>query len=183
MCAPRMLRASLETPRCRPYRSETEGQPLQRPGLDVRHDDVLPRRVRRALRDAGAVRLSEDSHVRGLQAGRRTFEGVLRAHAPASMGPKHVGAYLDLRAKSGRPVQGNRERALLSTCITSLPRTGKASVGFNPCRGVKRNKETKRERCVELEEYHAAWAIAASRVRGLLRLTYRTVQRSGDIIH
>lgn len=124
-----MLRASLETPRCRPCRSETEGQPLQRPGLDVRHDGVLPRRVRRALRDAGAARLFEASHVRALQAGRRTFEGVLRAHAPASVGPKHVGAYLDLRAKNGRPAQGNRERARLATCFTSLIRTGKAASG------------------------------------------------------
>lgn len=56
------------------------------------------------------------------------------------------------------------------------------SVKLNPCLGVKRNKETKRERYVEHDEYRAVWAVAAPQVRGLLDLTYRTLQRPEDII-
>ncbi|SUW59058.1 site-specific tyrosine recombinase XerC [Burkholderia oklahomensis] len=101
---------------------------------------------------------------------------------PASLEPKHVGAYLDLCAENGRPVRGNREKACLSSCFTWLIRTGKGSVKSNPCLGVKRNKETKRERYVEHEEYRAVWKIAEPQVRGLLDLTYRTLQRPEDII-
>ncbi|CAE6824025.1 Tyrosine recombinase XerC [Paraburkholderia aspalathi] len=109
----------------------------------------------------------------------KTFFGRM---TPASIEPKHIGLYLDLCAENGRPVRGNREKACLSSCFTWLIRKGKGSVKSNPCLGVKRNKETKRERYVEHEEYRAVRALAARQVRGLLDLTYRTLQRPEDII-
>jgi integrase len=101
---------------------------------------------------------------------------------PAGIEPKDIGAYLDLCAENGRPVRGHREKACLSTAFTWLIRTGQAGVKSNPCLCIKRNKETKRERYIEHEEYRAVRAIAVAQVRGLLDLTYRTLQRPEDII-
>jgi len=109
----------------------------------------------------------------------KTFFGAM---TPASIEPQHVGAYLDLCADIGRPVRGNREKACLSACFTWLIRNGEGSVKVNPCKGVRRNTETPRERYVEHEEYFAVRAIAVRQVRGLLDLTYRTLQRPDDII-
>lgn len=101
---------------------------------------------------------------------------------PASVEPKHVGSYLDIGADLGRPVRANRERACLSSCFTWLIRTGEGSVKLNPCTGVKRNKETPRERYVEHAEYTEVRALATKQVRGLMDLIYRTLQRPEDII-
>lgn len=101
---------------------------------------------------------------------------------PASIEPKHVAQYLDLGAENGRPVRANREKACLSASFTWLIRNGEGSVRMNPCIGVKRNKETPRDRYVEHEEYEAIRGLAVKQVRGLLDLIYRTLQRPEDII-
>lgn len=102
---------------------------------------------------------------------------------PAGVEPKHIGSYLDLGADNGRPVRANRERSCLSACFTWLIRTGEGSVKLNPCHGVKRNRETPRERYVEHAEYQDVRALATKQVRGLMDLIYRTLQRPEDIIH
>lgn len=102
---------------------------------------------------------------------------------PAGVEPKHIAGYLDLGADLGRPVRANRERACLSACFTWLIRTGEGSVKINPCHGVKRNKETPRERYVEHAEYQEVRALATKQVRGLMDLIYRTLQRPEDIIN
>ena len=101
---------------------------------------------------------------------------------PAGVEPKHVAQYLDLGAENGRPVRANREKACLSACFTWLIRSGEGSVRLNPCIGVRRNKETPRERYVEHAEYEAVRKLAVKQVRGLLDLIYRTLQRPEDII-
>ena len=101
---------------------------------------------------------------------------------PASVEPKHIGQYLDAGMENDRPVRANREKACLSACFTWLIRTGEGSVKTNPCIGVRRNKETPRERYVEHAEYQAIRKVAVRQVRGLLDLIYRTLQRPEDII-
>lgn len=110
----------------------------------------------------------------------KTFFGKMQ---PAFIEPHHIGQYLDLGVQMDRKVRANREKACLSSCFTWLMRTGEAGVKMNPCIGVKRNKETKRARYVEHEEYQAVNAIAVKSVRALLALIYRTLQRPEDIIH
>ena len=66
--------------------------------------------------------------------------------------------------------------------FTWLIRTGQAGVKSNPCKGVKRNRETKRDRYVEDEEMHATLATAPLQVWAMAELIYRTLQRPEDIL-
>jgi|SRR5882672_4839976 len=61
-------------------------------------------------------------------------------HMPRnSMKPGHVAQYLAERKKAGSPIAANRERAVLSSaCAFAM---GKGWLEFNPCYGVRRNKE------------------------------------------
>jgi integrase len=101
---------------------------------------------------------------------------------PLGVEPVHVGKYLDLGAKLGRPIRANREKACLSACFSWLVRTGEAGIKTNPCIGVRRNPEQKRERYVEHEEYAMVHQLASRPVRALMGLIYRTLQRPEDII-
>ena len=101
---------------------------------------------------------------------------------PIGIEPSHVAEYLDTNLELGRGVRANREKACLSSMFTWLIRTGQAAVKSNPCKGVRRNKETKRDRYVEDEEMLATLATAPIQVRAMAELVYRTLQRPEDII-
>lgn len=102
--------------------------------------------------------------------------------APAGIEPMHVAQYLDINAQLGRPIRANREKACLSACYTWLIRTGQGGVDKNPCIGIRRNKETKRERYVEHWEIEQVLTPAPKAVRCLAMLIYRTLQRPEDIL-
>lgn len=101
---------------------------------------------------------------------------------PAAIQPMHVAQYLDIGAELNRAVRANREKACLSAMFTWLIRTGQGGIASNPCIGIRRNKETKRERYVEHWEIEAVMKAAPKPVRGLALLVYRTLQRPEDII-
>jgi len=101
---------------------------------------------------------------------------------PIGVEPSHVAEYLDTNLGLGRGVRANREKACFSSMFTWLIRTGQAGVKSNPCKGVKRNKETKRDRYVEDEEMQATLASAPVQVWAMAELVYRTLQRPEDII-
>jgi integrase len=101
---------------------------------------------------------------------------------PLGIEAKHIGDYLDMGVELDRGVRANRERAALSAMFTWLIRKGHAGVKTNPCIGVRRNKETKRERYVENEEMVETLAKVPVQVWGLAHLVYRTLQRPEDII-
>jgi integrase len=101
---------------------------------------------------------------------------------PIGIEPSHVAEYLDTNLELRRGVRANREKACLSSMFTWLIRTGQAGVKSNPCKGVKRNKETKRDRYVEDEEMNATLATAPVQVWAMAELVYRTLQRPEDII-
>lgn len=104
---------------------------------------------------------------------------------PGAIEPKHKAAYLDLGVTLQRPVRANREIACFSSMLSWLARSGEGGVKANPWigAGIKRNKETPRERYVEHDEYFEVRALATKQVRGLLDLIYRTLQRPEDIIN
>ncbi|MGB5807795.1 tyrosine-type recombinase/integrase [Castellaniella sp.] len=114
------------------------------------------------------------------------YTGPLKAFfgkmLPEQVEGHHVGAYLDLGAAAGRAVQANREKACLSACFSWLRRKPDAGVKENPCFGIARNPEQKRERYVEHEEYQVIYKMAKPTVRFLMELMYRTLQRPEDII-
>ena len=100
---------------------------------------------------------------------------------PERVSTHQVQLYLTENAKLGRPVPANRERALLSSCLSWLIREGKVpDLKVNPCMrasGLKRNPESKRERYVTHEEYRAVYAAGNRAVRLAMELVYRTLQR------
>ncbi len=99
---------------------------------------------------------------------------------PDSVRSRHVAQYLDIGAELLRPIRANREKSCLSACFTWLIRSGDAKA--NPCVGVRRNKETPRERYIEDEELDALRRVASVQVRFLVDLIYCTLQRPEDII-
>jgi len=102
---------------------------------------------------------------------------------PEQITPGMVQAYLDANAKlePPRPVPANRERAFLSSCLSWMIRGTKVpGMIVNPCMrasGVKRNRETQRERYVTHEEYRAVYAAGNRAVKLAMELVYRTLQR------
>jgi integrase len=103
---------------------------------------------------------------------------------PAGLEAHHKAVYLDEALADNRPVRGNREFAVLSAMMSWLVRTNQAGVKSNPFlrSGIKRNKETKRERYVEHDEMRKALEHAPVQVWALAHLVYRTLQRPEDII-
>lgn len=95
--------------------------------------------------------------------------------------PAHVGGYLDQRGKKAW-VRANREKALLSAMYTWLMRKADSGIKLNPCRGVKRNTETKRINLVSDADYMAVYQRAATPVKIFMDLLYRTLQRPEDLI-
>lgn len=126
------------------------------------------------------------------KAGKVTKMGALRAFfappmTPLDLKPEHVNDFLVTNANLGRPVQANREKAALSSCMSWLIRTGKVpGLLVNPClraSGIHRNPEVKRDRYVTDDEYTEVYDTAHKSVRLLMELTYRTLQRpESDII-
>lgn len=112
------------------------------------------------------------------------LKGYFGQMRPQDVLPLHVGNYLDIGLEADRPVRANREKALLSHVFTWAMRHEKWGklVTFNPCRGVKRNKETKRIRIVEDYEYQAVFKRAHKNVQRLMVLVYRTLQRPEDLL-
>lgn len=101
--------------------------------------------------------------------------------APEHIVPGMVQTYLDENKKLGRPVPANRERAMLSSCLSWMIRGTKVpGLIVNPCMrasGVRRNAESQRERYVTHEEYRAVYAAGNRAVRLAMELVYRTLQR------
>lgn len=94
----------------------------------------------------------------------------------------HIAEYLDLGVKNNRAVRANREKSTLSACYSWLMRLEESGVHHNPCSGIRKNKETKRERYVTDGEYAIIHSIAHKNVAALLDFVYLTLQRPEDII-
>lgn len=105
--------------------------------------------------------------------------------------PADVRRYLDDRVstkklKDGEApkparVRANREISLLSHVINFARERGFTDMA-NPCAGVRRNKETGRERYVEDPEFEAIYAKADELLRDALDLLLWTGQRPADVL-
>jgi integrase len=111
------------------------------------------------------------------------------ARFPETIKPHDVQGFLDFNAQLDPPrlTQSNREKALLSSCISWLIRNGKVpGLVVNPCMrasGVQRNEERPRERYVTHDEMREVLEVAPRSVRLMMLLTYRTLQRpDSDIV-
>jgi integrase len=91
----------------------------------------------------------------------------------------HVRQYLTWRAAS--PVRANREKALLSLVWNWARDKGLLDLE-NPCRGVRRNRETGRKVYVTDEQFRRAYAAADDVLRDVMDLAYLTGQRVADVL-
>lgn len=80
--------------------------------------------------------------------------------------PAHITGYLEHRAAK---VRGNREIALFSA-IWNWGRSAGLTDLPNPCDGVKRNKETPRDKLVSVDELAREYAVASEPLRDALDL-------------
>jgi integrase len=78
-------------------------------------------------------------------------------------------------------VRANREIALLSHVINFARERGFTDMA-NPCAGVRRNKESGRERYVDDREFDAIYAKGDEELRDAMDLLLLTSQRPGDVI-
>lgn len=104
------------------------------------------------------------------------------AMPPASIKIKHVTQYIIAGRDAGRPVPANRERAALSSCMSWMVALGHAGLTVNPCRGARRNTETKRDRYITDEQFSKVFSLASAPVRAWMEMIYRTLQRPADVL-
>jgi integrase len=90
-----------------------------------------------------------------------------------------VAQYLHRREKEGSAVAGNRERACLSSACNYAMRNG--WLDFNPCHGVRRNRETPSKVYVSHEALTDAIDRAPECVQDLLAVAYLTGIRQTDL--
>lgn len=96
--------------------------------------------------------------------------------------PWHVGEYLDECAEAQRATRGNREKAALSSFYSWAVRQEAAGVATNPCFGVARNPEAKRDRYVTDAEFAAVEPLLPVQGYRWLKLIYCTLQRPSDVL-
>lgn len=101
-------------------------------------------------------------------------------HLPRnSLKANHVAQYLERRKDEGAAVAGNRERACLSSACNFGMRRG--WLDFNPCHGVRRNRERPSKAYVEHDALSRAIDKAPECVQDLLAVAYLTGIRQTDL--
>jgi integrase len=98
---------------------------------------------------------------------------------PDKIKPEHIRRYMDQRGLSSR-TQANREKSFLSRVFRWGYERG--YVQHNPCQGVKKFKETARERYITDEEYKAVYDVAPDVVRATMEIAYLCLARQSDVL-
>jgi hypothetical protein len=96
-----------------------------------------------------------------------------------SLKPSHVAQMLEQRKREGAAVAGNRERAALASACNFGMRQG--WLDFNPCLGVRRNKERPSKRYVTHEELEPQLDRAPMPLYHLLAAAYLTAARQTEL--
>lgn len=128
-------------------------------------NDVAPKKAPRTYKDN--------------QAEAKNLIAAFGKMPPASVKPMHVAQYLDIRGLQA-PVRANREKSLLSHIFSQAMRWG--VIDSNPCKGVARNYETKRDRYISDGEFEAVRTMAGDLIAVVMEFAYRTALRRGDIL-
>lgn len=109
--------------------------------------------------------------------GTKTRAGVFGDAQLASVTPGVLRRYLDARKK---PIAANRELSYLSAAFSWA--FERDMVETNPCKGVRRNKETARTRYVTDEEYREVYDRAPVIVQIFMELAYLCAARKIEIL-
>lgn len=113
----------------------------------------------------------------------RIIEGRLQHHFGhmilGTLEPHHVAKYLEQRKRDGAPIGGNREKAVLGSVCSWAMRFG--WLKYNPCHGVRRNRETPSRTYVTDEAYLAAFNRASEPLQDLVAVALLTGLRQTDL--
>lgn len=93
--------------------------------------------------------------------------------------PQHIRKYMDRKGETSE-VQANRHHSFMSRVFSWGYERG--DVKINPCKGVKKFKETPRERYVEDWEYDLVFEHAPGFIRGAMEISYLCAARQGDVL-
>ncbi len=93
--------------------------------------------------------------------------------------PLHIRQYLDWRKNA--KTRANRETALLSHIFNKAREWGLTDQP-NPCMGIKKHKEKRRDIYVTDEAYRAVWLAADQLLRDAMDIAYLTGQRPADVL-
>lgn len=93
--------------------------------------------------------------------------------------PHLVATFRDERGSTA-PTRANREMALLSTVFSKALERG--WVDINPCRGVKKIPEKKRDRYISDQEFQKVYKACPKHLKRFMILICTTAQRPADII-
>lgn len=93
--------------------------------------------------------------------------------------PHHVVTYREKRGLEAQ-TRANREIGLLSAAFSKAVERG--WIDLNPCFGVKKFPEKKRDRYISDAEFQAVYRACPKHIQRLLILMYTTAQRPADVI-
>lgn len=146
---------------CKPAPAETG---IMRVVFDRYERDVLPTKARD----------TQKGNLRELAWLRKVFD-----NAPIdAITPQHVAQYRDNRAAK---IRANRELALLSHAFNMAREWGYTSKE-NPCRGIRKNRETPRDYYADDTVWAAVYKEAAEELKDAMDIAYLTGQRPADVL-
>lgn len=108
----------------------------------------------------------------------RRLEGIFAEFAPHEVMPKHIAQMR--RALAGTPNMANRMLTVLRLVFHYA--VEEQLVDMNPCVGIRRLEEAKRERLIALGEFDAIHAQAGERLQIIMDLLRLTGQRVTDVL-
>lgn len=101
--------------------------------------------------------------------------------APDQVHSGHIAQYLQHRLDSGAGKLANKEIACLSSVYNFGMRHEQFNIQANPCKGVRRNKRSDRDRYIENDEFLKAFDAAPEAFQDFLAGLYLTGLRQGDL--
>ena len=103
---------------------------------------------------------------------------ILAEFSPELVEPHHIAAILDHHRKT--PNMANRMLTFARLAFSNGLTWGMCRT--NPCYGVKRHVEHRRDRYLTHEEYGLIWKAAPASLRSIMEVAYLTGQRIGDVL-
>lgn len=99
---------------------------------------------------------------------------------PTSIKRRDIGRFLDV--PTGKIIRNKRAMVLSAVFSNIVGRWFIEGCDYNPCHGVKKNKEYPRTRYITDAEFNAVRALAPVKVQIMMDLAYLTGQRQGDLL-
>lgn len=108
----------------------------------------------------------------------RQLKVIFQEFSPPQIRGKHIAKLK--RASQGAPNMFNRKLSVLRMVFDYA--VDLEIVDSNPCAGIRRLSEKKRDRLLSVAEYQSIYSVAAPRIRSIMELAFLTGQRLMDVV-